>query len=314
MQSSLPTRRMRRTQGLLGALLVTLLVALVLAGCGHTTASARTSQATPTITAPPATPSPLVTPTPTVPLVVSDAQEAQAVSFAYVQNNDVWVSLHGAQPRQMTHVGLDPQAQLAWILIWSPDASQLLASESPFTSQGQAWLISLSNGTVSPFPPLCLGPCWWLGERYIVYPAGGGTHYMQVQLYDIQQRRAVPTALDAQQVVNDLETRESSVYFTPYPMSPPPTPQDGLVKRFDLATNAITAAYTLPGPVIIEGIPLFGAWDLSADGSRLVAAFGNPSTEHCPQSGCYTYFRTARAPCHQSSPRISLSKQDLSPR
>lgn len=189
-----------------------LLVVLALTSCAPTTASARSSLVTPSLTAP------RVTTTPAEPLVVSDAQDAQAVSFASVQNNDIWVSLHGAQPRQMTHLGLDPQESFDWMLNWSPDASQLLASESPFTSQGQTWLLSLPSGTVSPFPLPCLGPCFWLGERYIVYMAGGGTHYMQVKVYDVQQRRAIPSALDAQQIVDDVETR--GVRGVLYPVPP----------------------------------------------------------------------------------------------
>ena len=152
MQSSLPTRRMRRTQGLLGALLVTLLVALVLAGCGHTTASARTSQATPTITAPPATPSPLVTPTPTVPLVVSNAQVAQVVSFAYVRNNDVWVSLQKTQPRQVTHLGLDPQDPLGWQLLLVSRCVAIGGKQGPVrrAGSGVAALVFQRGGVAIP--------------------------------------------------------------------------------------------------------------------------------------------------------------------
>ncbi len=307
------TPRQRQLTALGGIAAVLVLAVLAASLFSYLGGRSPAQPATPTAPTAKATASPTATPTPSAaraPLVVSDAPVARAISFAFVADNDVWVSLHGAQPRQVTHLGLDPGAQLGWLLLWSPDASQLLASASPLGSPGQAWLLSLPSGTVSPFPPLCLGPCFWLGERYIIYPIGGGTHYMYVQLYDVQQRRAVPTALDTQPLVEDLETRGSSAYFTPYPTSAPQpqATQGGVVKRFDLATNTITTAYVVPGALVSEGIPFSGTWDLSATGSRLVVSFVGGSTEHCPQSACYTYVQDSTGtvtmifPTHQAAP------------
>lgn len=306
---------LRYPRGTRFALGVLILVLLAGTGCGNRSqVSTSTSAPPPTVRRRP-TPSPTAGPL----LVVSDAQAAQAVSFAYVQNNDVWVSLHGAQPQQMTHLGLDPQAQLDWLLFWSPDASQLLATASSASGQGQAWLLSLTSGTASPFPPLCAGPCVWAGERYLIYPTDLESHWMRVGLYDVQQRRAVPSALDSEQaIVDDLEARGSAVYFSPYVISPPQSPQDGVVDRFDLTANTITTAYTLPAPVVSEGIPLFNAWDLSGAGNRLVAAFPG-SAQHCPQQTCYTYYEDSAGavsvlfPTHQSQQAGIASDVRISP-
>jgi len=299
----------RKTQLTLGVLAVSL---LTWSGCAQAATSTRSAppakQTQPPVAASPAAPTP--PPTSGLTLSVSDATVARQVSFAYALHNDLWVSFHGAPLQQMTHFGLDAQTQVDWSLVWSPDGSKLLVGQSTFGSQqAVGWLLSLPAGTLTQLPLACLGPCAWLGERYIVAPTGGGSHYMQVGLFDLQSQRMLATALDAQRIaVTNLEARSSAVYFTPYDLPLPPMPQDGVVKRFDLATNTITTAYTVPGPLITQGIPLFGAWDVSATGGQLVVSLGFGSPEHCPQSACYTYYQDRAGtiamvfPSHQSQP------------
>lgn len=291
-------------------LVVLVIVMLAGSGCAQAGASTRSVQptATATLTASPlitATALPL-TPTPGPALIVSDPQVAAQLSFAYVQDNDVWASIHGAPPIQLTHFGLDSQAQLSWILLWSPDGSKLLVGQSSFASQqGAEWLLSPLDGKVTPCPIACVGFYAWLGDRYIIHVTGGGGHFLTVGLYDLQAQRALATALDTQRLTV-LEVRGAAVYFTPYDLPQPPRPQDGVVKRFDLATNTITTAYTVPGPLILNGIPFYGSWDLSDDGTRLVVSFTSGSTEHCPVSACYKYYQDSAGtiamifPSHQS--------------
>jgi hypothetical protein len=103
---------MRRS--ILQALL--LLSVFALGGCHPGTASSPT----PATTAPPtAQPFSTATPAPGA-LAVSTPALASHLAFAFIQANDVWISLHGTPPQQVTHLGLGTQP-LSWFLLWSPD-------------------------------------------------------------------------------------------------------------------------------------------------------------------------------------------------
>src|SRR5262249_38455800 len=51
----------------------------------------------------------------------SDAAITSQLTYAFVQGNEVWVSLHGTPPRQVTHLGVTRDYSF-WNLFWADDA------------------------------------------------------------------------------------------------------------------------------------------------------------------------------------------------
>lgn len=275
------------------------LIALVLlAGCssantsavtGTPTAPAGTSLPTATSTTPP---SPTITPLPGT-VAISDAAIASQLSFAFVRANDVWVSLRGATPRQVTHLGL-PAQQLDWRLIWSADQTRLLATESNDFStgafQGQSWIIGLPDQAVTPLSATdlltegCTISCGWLGDRYLVHAdvAKVGSHAQVYHVFDTHTRRDLSTRLDSE-VITAWEVRGASLYFSPYLDSTGRgTFAPGAILRFDLASNQITTVFTVTiGALVSEGISAAN-WDISADGSKIVYYFFGGALHDCP--------------------------------
>ncbi|HEY7125493.1 MAG TPA: hypothetical protein VH540_16175 [Ktedonobacterales bacterium] len=272
-----------------------LLALALLAGCRSATPSA--SKLTPTPA--PAAPSPTATPLPGT-LIISDAAIASQLSFAFVRANDVWVGLHGAAPQQVTHLGL-PAQPLDWHLIWSADQATLLATESNDFStgafQGESWIIRLPEQAVTPLLDAatltagCTISCGWLGGRYLVHADATqvGSHAQIYHIYDIQTQRDLSTSLDSE-VITEWQVHGSSLYFTPYNVNVENSP--GIIKRFDLSSNQITTVFTVPGPLVSEGIPS-GNWDLSADGRRAVMSFAFGITQHCSVGQCMTFYQDA---------------------
>jgi len=253
-------------------------------------------------------------PTPTLApgtFTVSDAATARQLSFAYALDGEVWVSQHGAPPQQMTHVGLtDPSLQ--WWFTWTPDATKLLVNAGSFDgTHAQAWIISLPDGAVTSLPassPLvegCGHLCYWVSDRYIVQGIPAGSHYERYQVYDTQARRVVPSGLDGQSVT-EVEVRGDSIYFSPYESADVAHYAPGRIRRASVGNQTVTTSFTLPGPLVDEGIP-FGSWDLSADGRRVVASLNGAYPNvvaSCPSGNCYTFYQDiAAGTCVSSSPR-----------
>ncbi len=284
-------------------LLMLALSFVLLSACQSSTASAPKATSTAT-TAPASTPSPTATPSPGT-VTVSDSAIASQLSFAFVQANDVWVSLRGAPPQQVTHLNLSTQ-QLAWYLVWSADQTKLLVVESNPTSssgfQGGAWMISLPGESITPvstFATLssgCAFSCGWLEDRYLVYAdvAEAGSHAQVYHIYDTQAQRALATSLDSQKIT-EWEVRGGELYFTPYVDSTGTGSfVPGAIKRFDLASNQITTAFTVSeGALVAEGISS-ARWDISADGKKIVYYFFAGALHDCPAGvQCKTIYQDA---------------------
>lgn len=292
--------RQRLLSGLGGLASVAAVLLLFLYVFGQQPGRGPTHSGTPTVSR---TPSVTATTTSNGPFQMADARVAQQISIAYVQNNDVWIGLRGARPTQVTHLGLSTPDSLTWGLVWSADQSKLLAVANDdahaATVAPRAWIVTTATGAVNALPQAtatslaagCEMTCSWLGDRYIAHanPAVAATHYLEYQIYDTQTQRDLTTALDKQPVTT-LETRGAAIYFSPYTVSPEPTP--GTISRFDLASNTITPnVFTAPGPLVSQGIPAAN-WDISADGSRIVYEFGfGLSVAPCATPPCYTYLQ-----------------------
>ncbi len=225
-------------------------------------------------------------------VAVSDMNIARQLSFAFIQANDVWVSLHGAAPRQVTHLDLSTQ-QLDWHLVWSADGTKLLAAAINPVSNGAfaggAWIISLPDGSaasLSAFASLsgCAISCGWLDGRYLVYAdvAEAGSHAQVYHIYDTQAQRALSTSLDNQRIT-EWEVRGGELYFTPYIDSTGTGSfVPGAIKRFDLASNQITTAFTVSEGALVAQGASFAHWDISADGSKIVYYFFGGALHGCP--------------------------------
>lgn len=262
---------------------------VLLSGCKSTAASA--PQATSAATNAPAA-TLTATPSPGA-VTVSNPDIARQLSLAFVQANDVWVSVRGAAPRQVTHLNLSPQS-LDWRLTWSADQTKLLATESNSVSSGTfaggAWIISLPELSITPLPTLaslsggCSISCGWLDDRYFVYAdvAEAGSHARVYHVYDTHTQRPLSTSLDTQNIT-EWEVRRGEVYFTPY-LDSTGTGRfvPGAIKRFDLASNQMSTAFTVSeGALVSDGISS-ARWDLSADGTRVVYYFFGGALQDCP--------------------------------
>ena len=273
--------------------LVLLSSVFLLVGCNQGTVSAPTAGTT-TATL---QPSPTATPAAGA-LSVSAPAIASQLTFAFILANDVWVSLHGAPPQQVTHLGLGTQ-RLGWFLLWSPDQTKLFVdpiNPASGASLSEAWIISLPGNTVQPLPssaPVidsCADHnCAWLEDHYLVHQdeSRQGTHYFYFRIYDTQAQRDLSTGLDNQQAT-EMEVRGASVDFTSYDLSPTSTP--GTIKRFDFSSNEITTQFSVPGPLVAQGISS-GSWNLSADGREVVESLSGGISSHCSLAACYTFYQ-----------------------
>ena len=277
------------------ALALLLISAFLLVACNGGTASAPTPTnitTSPTINLPPT-----ATPTPGA-LSVRDPAIADQLSFAFIQANDVWISLRGAPPQQVTHLGLGTQ-QLGWFLLWSPDQTRLFVDPiNPFSgaSLAKAWIINLPGNTAQPLPSTapvidsCADhDCAWLEDRYLVHQdvSRQGAHYSYFQVYDTQAQRDLSTALDNQQTTL-MQVRGSNVYFTSYDLRP--TSMSGTIKRFDFPSGQITTQFTVPGPLVEQGLSS-GVWNLSADARQVVMYLFAGASSHCPLATCHTFYQ-----------------------
>jgi len=90
---------------------------------------------------------PTVQPTATA-IPLPRAPIAAHLTYTYVSNNDVWVSINGASPRQITHLGL--AGTYIWNLVVSADHSLVLAvGEATGGASTHAWLITLPADVVT---------------------------------------------------------------------------------------------------------------------------------------------------------------------
>jgi hypothetical protein len=204
-----------------------------------------------------------------------DVAVARNLTYAFVQNGEVWVSIAGAQPRQLTHLGLSA-SDVMWGLSWSPSHRHLLVDAgAKFNTMHHvhygAWIVTVPEGTTtalpsdSPLIDLCGGStdysgrngCQWIDDRYLLYPNDafppqkGSTGY---RVYDTVTQRAVSTPLDTLRVQPLLAMRSGALFFTPLGV-----PE---IDRFDVTSGSFSLAFRLPGPA--------GGWSLSADGRRVV--------------------------------------------
>jgi hypothetical protein len=259
------------------------------------------SSPTPTTTTPPtAQPFSTATLAPGA-LAVSNPALASQLAFAFIQANDVWISLHGAPPQQVTHLGLGTQ-ELSWFLLWSPDQTKLFVDPINLASGAavsQAWIIGLPGNMVQSLPssaPVIAScanhNCAWLEDRYLVYQdeSRQGQHSSYFRVYDTQAQRDLATSLDDQQATR-MQVRGDSVYFTPYALAPTSIP--GTIKRFDFSSNQITTQFTVPGPLIEEGVAS-GSWNLSADARAVVERFSVGISSHCPLAACSNFYQDTR--------------------
>lgn len=233
---------------------------------------------------------------------VSDPAVAAELSFAFVRDNDLWVSWQGSAPRQVTHFGLGNQS-LDWRLVWSADHTKLLAvaASSPITAATvRGWILAMPGGAATALPlPAganvslgCMNACAWMADRYIVYhneAANSSPHATYLKLYDTQTQRDLSTALDTIEMTG-YQPIGTDIYFVDYRMSESPMPGPTVISRFDLASNTITIAFTVPVSLVMGGLPA-GGFDLSADASKIVAWGTLNASTDCPSAPCHAFYQ-----------------------
>jgi hypothetical protein len=93
-------------------------LSIALTGCGSGAGTGTTISTTSAAPTPTAQPTASATPLPQAPI-------AAHLTYAYVSNNDVWLSIDGAPARQITHLSLT--GTYIWNLVVSPDHTIILA-------------------------------------------------------------------------------------------------------------------------------------------------------------------------------------------
>lgn len=246
-------RSFKRTIDLRCALL---LFFVALAGCTSIHAASTPSR---TSIAPTTQPTVTLTPLPIAPI-------AAALTYAYVSDNDVWVSIHGTSPRQITHLGATG-ATIAHLVI-SADHTLILASGGISGEPNVlVWLITLPADVVTTInlgnisqtssvaalavncmsnsSQLDLQTCRIIADRYLVgCSLYHSAHVISCLALDLRTGQAVqlPQALDQ---LTNAEITSDAIYYSPFvPASnAPATIQPQPIYRYDFASGATTEIY-----------------------------------------------------------------------
>jgi len=257
-----------------------------------------------------------------------DAAIKSQLTYAYVQGNEVWVSLRGAPPRQVTHLGVTGEYSF-WNLFWADDASRLLmVASGANAAKPLAWVLTLPEGSVRLLPDKSVTPrlvpspvasgciadfiCYWLGDRYILYVDVGphAPNFNYYAVYDIQTDQRLTTPIDGVGITRG-EVRRGSFYYTTN------EPGTRLVNSLDMARHGAGPVFTTPGPLVSEGggePRLIGGWDLASDAHRLVSWYSTPLADQpCPAAPCTAFDENTDGAITAIFPSRQIAKASISP-
>ena len=288
-------RGARRASGII-ALMAS--VAMVIWGCAigtgstsgtSTGGSSSTSSATATSTsgaAPTATPRP-----------------APPHAFAWYQRDahdtaQIWASINGAAPRQITHVPATPPPDTcvtnknAWgTPVFSPDLTHIIAAEGNpqcgggSIAQGAPYLVSPSTGAMTRVPgpnvtgqygftiPAEMRGAGWLNNSTVWF-----TTLSTFYTYHLGDAHSVElpgfTTIGQYNGLNDAVVRGSTLFFE-YTVSSS-THEVFSLRRYNLSTHTMipgSISLGAAGSSFYTGLPgqsLSPGWDVTADGSHIV--------------------------------------------
>lgn len=250
-----------------------------------------------------------------------DGNALDKMTIAYAFNGNIWVASHGAPPRQVTNFTYTAAQSSAlqnavWALAFSPDATHLLV-ELDSTSTTADWIVTFPQGTVTSVSHSLVncGPqlaqCQWVDNRYIAFLRASHdqsqtpctSHNTRLVVYDSQTQRDLSTAI-ADVCMITFQVRGSAIYIPTQPgqTGPGVTPvassatstatlENGVLDRYDIASNTVAPAFTASTPLLINGVAS-AAWDLSADGRTAVFSSGRNPRCTSNRTNCFAYYVT----------------------
>jgi hypothetical protein len=220
-------------------------------------------------------------------------------AFAWFQRDSahvpqIWASLNGAAPRQITHVAPDNAAcvdQLAWSPpIFSPDLTHIVAALGSYqcsdgTMTGPLSIITVSSGAVAAVPSTT-GPgssfiritqraAGWINDSTIWY-----VNYAGLYTYSLGAASTTFVSLLGKTQPEEAALRGSTLFFSYQNPGFGSTPSNQYLRRFDLSTSSV-----LPGTINMGTIAhcqcspgdfRTPGWDVSADGSHVAYQVVSP--------------------------------------
>lgn len=272
-----------------------LLVAVVLAlsGCagastiiGSTTPGAGASTAT---TSGSGGTSPTATTPPTAP----------PHAFAWFQLDgakvpQIWASLNGATPRQITHVAKDTSPcddQIAWSPpVFSPDLKHIVASLGSYqcgdnAMNGPLSIITVSSGALATVPGINGANFIRITQRAAGWIDASTIWYINYSgLFTYKLGAASTTLVSTLGGVRPEEAalRGSTLFYSYQTPGPGSTPSNQYLGRFDITSSSVVPGTinmgTIAGCACSPGDYRTPGWDVSADGSHVAYQVVTPGS------------------------------------
>jgi len=276
------------------AVVALLTLALALAGCsssaGSTTGGGSTTTgqgATATATANLGDGSGAGTATPTTP------PPAHAFAWYQIDGSHVpqlWASLNGGAPQQITHVAPDGAAcddQVAWGLpVFSPDLTHIVSSLGRYNCgdgglTGQVAIVNVSTGVVTTVPSGGVNTTILLTERTAGWVDNATIWFVNsTGIYTYALGASAPTVVNPLAKVYDAVLRGTTLFWTDAGFTGPGGGSPGL-HRYNISAHTdlglVVALGATTNCKCSAGDAMIPGWDASPDGSHIVYQVVTPA-------------------------------------
>ncbi len=246
-------------------------------------------------------------------LQIQNAAIADQLAFAYVQNNDVWVSIHGAQPTQLTHLEKTIQG-----LSWTADQTKLAITYGDYPNIASE-VVNVATGATTALPAALFqycgigpnGSCPWIGDRYLAYFITQGPHNASYGVYDTQTSQTLKITLNSLPYAPVIHG--NSVYYI--------TSQScatSVLNRLDLLAGTVTTVATLPGSPFDLGIN-GGGFSVAPNGDAIFLPVASTSGAGCQASPNFSPVEVVSqghgqpVSAYQSAPQFSIASAAIAP-
>ncbi len=198
----------------------------------------------------------------------------------------IWASVNGAAPTQITHVAPDGSAcddQVAWSPpVFSPDLTHIVASMGSYNCgdgdmTGPVSVIKASNGSITTLSAsyqvrTTIRSMGWLDNSTIWFATYSGVYSYALG--------GAPTQISNVSHVEDAVVRGSTLFMQTSAFSSPTTMYS--IVRFDLNSHTLLSGSINQGKVgscqCSPGDAHGPGWDVSPDGSHIVYQYVTPSS------------------------------------
>jgi Putative zinc-finger len=209
------------------------------------------------------------------------------LTFAFADDNGVIWEQKGNAPKTLLLDSL-LRGQVSWGITWAPDQSRLLVTAHIPGSTDKGWIINVATSEATPFllndgSPLidaCAGKgdgstgCYWVVDRYILYPRsidGIVSHY---SLYDLQTHQPVTSPLDAISIAYAPQVRGPYIYYI--------ADNSSIISVYDVVLGGTRAVFTLPHTVSSGEFNVDeGGWRISSDSHTVLYVLPTASSGAC---------------------------------